>query len=309
MVSSYFTPDAARGLAAGPQRHLNVHGDNLGNVVQFMQREHSDRFASILQRIADRIPGVKNIDTHVTEDKRVLLRFNNSGFRDPFFAQQMSDGTLKVFAYLLLLEHPDPPPFNRRAGERSLSQASGNAGARVSCPCYGTKKRAADIHHNSSAVFCRRTGAPGSLATRKRAGWIFDRPPRIGTRSGQENGCGGAAAGWPLVQRLPRFKVGMHIEILTEDSSGQRLLEHLMPNLSDRAVNPIRGVFILIVGSVAFRRTCRRYLTRPSAFCWTSFLAVTWLRHTPGLMPLLWCSTQMTVIAQALGIAVVGDFL
>ena len=34
-----------------------------------------------------------------------------AGFRDPFFAQQMSDGTLKVFAYLLLLEDPDPPPF------------------------------------------------------------------------------------------------------------------------------------------------------------------------------------------------------
>ncbi len=109
---SYFTPDAARGIpAAGPQRHLNMHGDNLGNVVQFMRREHKDRFDSILRRIAGRIPGVTNIDTHVTEDKRVLLRFNDSGFRDPFFAQQMSDGTLKVFAYLLLLEDPDPPPF------------------------------------------------------------------------------------------------------------------------------------------------------------------------------------------------------
>ncbi len=109
---SYFTPDAARGLpAAGPQRHLNVRGDNLGNVVQFMQREHQDRFVSILRRIADRIPGITSIDTHVTEDKRVLLRFNDAGFRDPFFAQQMSDGTLKVFAYLLLLEDPDPPPF------------------------------------------------------------------------------------------------------------------------------------------------------------------------------------------------------
>jgi predicted ATPase len=109
---SYFTPDAARGLpVAGPQRHLNVHGDNLGNVVQFMQREHKERFESILKRIADRIPGVTSIDTHVTEDKRVLLRFNDAGFNDPFFAQQMSDGTLKVFAYLLLLEDPDPPPF------------------------------------------------------------------------------------------------------------------------------------------------------------------------------------------------------
>lgn len=110
---SYFYPDAARGLpSAGPQKHLNVHGDNIGNVVQFMeQRENSARFKLILSRIAAKIPGVKSIDTKVTDDKRVLLRFNDGAFADPFFAQQMSDGTLKVFAYLLLMEDPDPPPF------------------------------------------------------------------------------------------------------------------------------------------------------------------------------------------------------
>ncbi|WP_276809012.1 AAA family ATPase [Castellaniella defragrans] len=109
---SYFYPDAARSLpSAGPQRHLNVHGDNIGNVVQFMEREHKDRFRNILDRIASKIPGIARIDTEVTADKRVLLRFNDGAFDDPFFAQQMSDGTLKVFAYLLLLEDPDPPPF------------------------------------------------------------------------------------------------------------------------------------------------------------------------------------------------------
>ena len=109
---SYFHPNAARSLpTAGPQRHLNEAGDNIGNVVQFMEREHGARFAAILERIAERIPGIKSIDTQVTDDKRVLLRFNDGAFRDPFFAQQMSDGTLKVFAYLLLLEDPDPPPF------------------------------------------------------------------------------------------------------------------------------------------------------------------------------------------------------
>ncbi len=109
---SYFYPDAARSLpGAGPQRHLNIHGDNIGNVVQFMEREHKARFRAILDRIATKIPGIASIDTHVTEDKRVLLRFNDGAFRDPFFAQQMSDGTLKMFAYLLLLEDPEPPPF------------------------------------------------------------------------------------------------------------------------------------------------------------------------------------------------------
>ncbi len=109
---SYFYPDAARSLpSAGPQRHLNVHGDNIGNVVQFMERDHRDRFKRILKRIAAKIPGISGIDTLETQDKRVLLRFNDGAFQDPFFAQQMSDGTLKVFAYLLLLEDPDPPPF------------------------------------------------------------------------------------------------------------------------------------------------------------------------------------------------------
>ncbi len=109
---SYFTPDAARSLPmAGPQRHLNIHGDNLGNVVQFMEREHPRRFKHILDRIAEKIPGIDNIETEESPDKRLLLRFNDKGFGDPFYAQQMSDGTLKVFAYLLLLEDPTPPPF------------------------------------------------------------------------------------------------------------------------------------------------------------------------------------------------------
>jgi len=109
---SYFTPDAARSLPlAGPQKHLNIHGDNLGNVVQFMEREHPKRFQDILNRIAKKIPGIDKIDTERTNDGRLLLRFNDKGFTAPFYAQQMSDGTLKVFAYLLLLEDPNPPPF------------------------------------------------------------------------------------------------------------------------------------------------------------------------------------------------------
>ena len=109
---SYFTPDAARSLPlAGPQQHLNSHGDNLGNVVQFMEREHPGNFKTILNGIAEKIPGIGQIDTERTVDGRLLLRFNDKGFQDPFYAQQVSDGTLKLFAYLLLLEDPTPHPF------------------------------------------------------------------------------------------------------------------------------------------------------------------------------------------------------
>ena len=109
---SYFTPDAARSLPlAGPQSRLSIHGDNLGNVVQFMEREHPQRFKTILKEISNKIPGIDRIQTERSNDGRLLLQFNDKGFQDPFFAQQMSDGTLKIFAYLLLLEDPSPSPF------------------------------------------------------------------------------------------------------------------------------------------------------------------------------------------------------
>lgn len=109
---SYFYPDAARGLpASGPQKRLNVHGDNLANVVQYLEREDKPGLQRILKRIADKIPGIANIGTTVSPDKRVLLQFNDGPFLDPFFAQQMSDGTLKLFTYYLLMETPEVPPF------------------------------------------------------------------------------------------------------------------------------------------------------------------------------------------------------
>jgi len=76
-----------------------------------MEREHRDGFQRILSKIAGRVPGIDRITTERSPDDRLLLRFNDSGFQDPFYAQQMSDGTLKLFAYLLLLEDPNPFPF------------------------------------------------------------------------------------------------------------------------------------------------------------------------------------------------------
>ena len=109
---SYFAPDAARGQPlAGSHRHLSEHGDNLGNFVQYMERDHPVRFKHVLSDIATKIPGIDRIETMESPDGRLLLRFNDRGFQDPFFAAQMSDGTLKTLAYLLLLNDPEPAPF------------------------------------------------------------------------------------------------------------------------------------------------------------------------------------------------------
>lgn len=108
----YFTPDDARkSRASGPQKHLSTSGDNLANVVQYMEREHGELFATVMEHVAARIPGVDKIWTKTTEDGRLLLCFRNKGFEEPFFASQISDGTLKLFAYMLLLHDPNPAPF------------------------------------------------------------------------------------------------------------------------------------------------------------------------------------------------------
>lgn len=107
---SYFEPRVARLLpVAGPQRHLNREGSNLGNYLQHLDRNHKERLQTALAAASRRIPGLNKIQYKVTEDGRLLLQFNEQGFQDPFYQASMSDGALKLLAYLLLLQDPDPP--------------------------------------------------------------------------------------------------------------------------------------------------------------------------------------------------------
>lgn len=109
---SYFVPEQARTLPmAGAQKHLNREGNNLANYVEYMERQHKKRFADVLKEVSRKIPGIRTIKPEKQKDGRLLLLFNESGYIDPFYAQDMSDGTLKMLAYLLLLEDPEPPPL------------------------------------------------------------------------------------------------------------------------------------------------------------------------------------------------------
>ena len=109
---SYFVPEQARWLPmAGAQKHLNREGNNLANYVEYMERQHKKRFADVLKQVSQKIPGIRSIKPERAKDGRLLLQFNESGYIDPFYQQDMSDGTLKMLAYLLLLEDPEPPPL------------------------------------------------------------------------------------------------------------------------------------------------------------------------------------------------------
>jgi predicted ATPase len=136
---SYFVPNAARTLpASGAQRWLDREGSNIGNVLQYFQRQHPQQFDAILARITKAIPGLQRITPETSKDKRLLLKFDERGYQDPFFQQSMSDGTLKMLAYAVLLEDPNPRPFIGieepenglyvRLVERLASQFVGRAG-------------------------------------------------------------------------------------------------------------------------------------------------------------------------------------
>ena len=61
-----------------------------------------------LQTMRERVPGVTNVEAIVTEDGYIALRFQDGRFKNPFSAKFVSDGTIKMFTYLVLLNDPTP---------------------------------------------------------------------------------------------------------------------------------------------------------------------------------------------------------
>ena len=88
--------------------HLSRSGDNIPSVALHMKEEHPEIFEAVLQKVRERVPGISDIEAKTSEDGSLLLRYSDSTFKDPFFDFNVSDGTIKMFAYLLLLHDPKP---------------------------------------------------------------------------------------------------------------------------------------------------------------------------------------------------------
>ncbi|MFN5309444.1 MAG: AAA family ATPase [Candidatus Kapaibacterium sp.] len=95
----------------GISNHLSVTGDNLAQVTKYMYDYHRELFDDILRKLPSRIPGVNQVEAKETEDGRIILRFQDKNFKDPFVARYVSDGTIKMFAYMVLLHDPEPHPL------------------------------------------------------------------------------------------------------------------------------------------------------------------------------------------------------
>lgn len=101
--------DAARSVNEFKySEHLNPKGENLSSVAQYIYENHKDIFDQILVKMSKRVPGVKHVEAKTTEDGGILLKFQDGKFKNPFAARFVSDGTIKMFAYLILLNDPKP---------------------------------------------------------------------------------------------------------------------------------------------------------------------------------------------------------
>ncbi|MBI5497779.1 MAG: AAA family ATPase [Deltaproteobacteria bacterium] len=96
---------------AGYATHLSREGENLSLVVDYLQKSHPETFKKILDALGRRVPGIAKVESKVTEEGKVLLKFKDGAFLEPFLARHVSDGTIRMLAYLALLYDPQPHPL------------------------------------------------------------------------------------------------------------------------------------------------------------------------------------------------------
>jgi len=110
-ISDFHISKARPSTEAGYAEHLSTQGENVAQVARYIFEHHRERFNQVLEAMRRRVPGVTHVEAKATEDGRLVLRFQDGSFKDPFLARHVSDGTIKMFAYLLLLHDPRPHPL------------------------------------------------------------------------------------------------------------------------------------------------------------------------------------------------------
>ncbi len=109
---SYLSIEDTRGQPeAGPQERLSKTGDNLPNVIQYLREGHSERLDRIFDLLRRRVPRLEKVLAESMPDGRLLLQIKDAPFEQPILSRFASDGTLKMLAYLVVLNDPDPPQF------------------------------------------------------------------------------------------------------------------------------------------------------------------------------------------------------
>ncbi len=110
-ISDFHISKARPVQEAGYAEHLSREGENLSLVIEYLYKHEREIFSKIISLLKMRVPGISNVESKTTEEGRVLLKFQDGSFEDPFLARYVSDGTIKMLAYLTLLYDPKPHPL------------------------------------------------------------------------------------------------------------------------------------------------------------------------------------------------------
>ena len=109
---SYLSAESTRSQPeAGPLERLSKSGDNLANVLQYLEEQHKSSLERIFDVLRRRVPRIEKVLADTMPDGRLLLQIKDAPFAQPILSRFASDGTLKMLAYLVLLNDPNPPPF------------------------------------------------------------------------------------------------------------------------------------------------------------------------------------------------------
>ena len=107
---SEFSTDATRQTTNdGPQKRLSPTGDNLPNVIQYLQERYPERLEKIISSLSNQVPRLEKVDTELMMSGRRRLHIKDAPFEQPISAKFASDGTLKLLSYLTLFHDPKPP--------------------------------------------------------------------------------------------------------------------------------------------------------------------------------------------------------
>lgn len=110
-ISNLHVADARPSADQGYAEHVSTRGENVAQVAKFLYERHPQHFQRVLAAMRKRVPGIADVEAKPTEDGRLVLRFKDGSFEDPFIARYVSDGTIKMFSYLVLLHDPRPHPL------------------------------------------------------------------------------------------------------------------------------------------------------------------------------------------------------
>lgn len=93
----------------GPQEKLSQTGDNLVNVIQFLEENYPLSLEDVFKRLRNRIPKIERVMPEPLPTGQMILKIKDAPFSHGILARHASEGTLKMLAYLVQLYAPDPP--------------------------------------------------------------------------------------------------------------------------------------------------------------------------------------------------------